>query len=123
MAVGLVGDSSANCGFGDKMGAGSLPESDKAILDLRLDGRLKLAVTGECGWLIFRADLLRLELRDMCDWPFAIASGARMSLEPFDTSRVCRRGAGRLREDSRDTGKTSSFKGDGGRCRGLAVAW
>lgn len=59
----------------------------------------------------------------MSDWPVIVASGARMSLDPFDTSRVCRRGDGLLSDDLRDTGNTSSFNGDGGLCTGLFVVW
>ncbi len=46
-----------------------------------------------------------------------------MSLDPLDTSRVCRRGEGLLREDFRDMGRISSFSGDGGRWAGLGVVW
>lgn len=46
-----------------------------------------------------------------------------MSFDPLDTRRVCRRGEGLLSEDFRDTGRISSFRGDGGRGAGLEVVW
>lgn len=99
------------------------PESDKAILDLRLVVFPKLPVIGDCGWLILRAPSLRLDLREMSDWPLTKVSGARMSLDPLDTNRVCRRGDGLLKDDFRGMGRTSSFNGDGGLCAALLVVW
>lgn len=67
---------------------GLLPESDKAILDLRLDACSKRAIPGDCGWLFLFAESLRLDLRDRFDCPLINESGALISLEPRDTSRV-----------------------------------
>lgn len=103
------------------VGLASGPESDRAILDLRLGAKPKLVVIGDCGWLIRLSRLLRLDRRDRSAWPLTRASGARISFDPLDTKRVCRRGDGLLKDDFRDTGRTSSFNGDGGRCAGLVV--
>lgn len=124
--LGLVGDGPGDIMFGGSgegvlagvdssgMGAGCRPESDKAILDLRLVVLPKFPVIGDCGWLILRVPLLRLDLREMSDWRLTTTSGARMSLDPPDTNRVCRRGDGLLSDDFRDKGNTSTLSGDGG---------
>lgn len=92
------------------------------MLDLRLAVNPKPAVTGDCGWLILLDDSWRLDLRDMSDGALTIDSGARISTDPRDTSRVCRLGDGLLRDDFLEIGNTSSFNGDGGLCTGLPAA-
>ena len=94
-----------------------------ARLDLRLVAIPKLATTGDCGVLLFLAGSLRLDLREVLDCAVTTVSGTLISLDPLDTRRVWRRGDGLLSDDLRDTGKTSSFSGDDGRCTGLLVVW
>ena len=73
-------------------------------------------------WLVDVLPPVREVRLDLLDRSVLIASGALISLPPFETSLVCRLGEALLIDGLRGIGgTTSSFSGDGARC-GLVEA-